>query len=72
VTATYTIDPDRCIGCGVSTSVAPKLVAITAGAPARFVAQPQSETEVEMAEAARVLCPVGAISANSNERTEER
>ena len=63
---TYSIDPARCIRCGVSTSVAPGMVRLGKGA-AVFVAQPRNAEEVDMAEAARLLCPVEAISARGEE-----
>jgi ferredoxin len=56
----YVIDSSRCIGCGVSTSLAAALVDVSSGR-ASLLRQPSGAEEVEALETALVMCPVGAI-----------
>lgn len=58
--AKYSIDESLCIRCGVSSSTAPELISLADGR-ARFVRQPESDSEAAAAEAAMLLCPVLAI-----------
>lgn len=58
----FVIDDRVCIGCGVSSSIAPGLIRIGASGKAGMLHQPTTDDEVRTAETAALLCPVGAIS----------
>lgn len=57
----FVVDREACIGCGVSTSVAPGLINLVDGT-AVVVKQPQTSQDVAALENAVAFCPVGAIS----------
>lgn len=57
----FVVDATACIGCGVSSSVAPDHIRIGPSGKAELHHRPSSDQEVRAVEAAALLCPVGAI-----------
>jgi ferredoxin len=57
----YEVDATKCIRCGVSANLAPMLFGIGENT-AELIRQPRSADEILLAEQARIVCPVGAVS----------
>ena len=59
----FYVDPDKCIGCGLCTGIAPEVFAMTESGLAEAVAQP-GPGETARAQEALESCPVAAIGRN--------
>jgi ferredoxin len=55
------IDPRTCIRCGACAILAPGIVAVGRGGPARVVRAPATDVDARRARAAHLTCPVGAV-----------
>ena len=65
--ATYDVEAENCIGCGLCHERAPDNLEIPEGEPAaKIVRQPDSADEEEACEEAADYCPTGGLVKNSS------